>query len=122
MAKSFLDPYPNKGAFGAGDYIPDQSAFVTSDATEQSHTLQSNTYQVEIKNKTIFEGTNYSGDARISFYSGGTADSGGGGNSGRYLLLSNGESIVLDVAEYETIYFKRDAASDIALDIRERRL
>jgi len=120
MAKSFQDSLPERATVGKGDYIPDQSAFITVDATEQSHTLQNGCFQIEIKNLAFFETVAYSDRARISLLLGGTADSGGGGNSGQYIILENGESIVLDVIEKTTLYFKRDAGVDIALSIRER--
>ena len=122
MVKNHLDPYPNIGAFGIGDFIPDQGSLITTDGTERTYSLQNSTYQVEIKNKAFFEGTAYTGRARISVYAGGTADSGSGGNSGKYILLESGESVILDVATNETIYYRRDDTADIALDIRERRL
>lgn len=122
MAKDFQDKSPQRVTVGKGDYIPDQSTFVTADATEHSHTLQANCFQVEIKNKAFWETVAYTGRARISLLSGGTADSGGGGNSGRYILLESGESILLDVTEHSTIYFKRDDIANIALDIHERRV
>ncbi|MCB0383757.1 MAG: hypothetical protein KDD43_00070 [Bdellovibrionales bacterium] len=121
MSKGFLDKNITKATNGRGDYAPD-SGLTIAGSSEGSLTLQTNCYQIQVYNKLKHESTSYSGDARISFVSGGTADSDGDHDTaaGRYFLVPSGSARVFDVKEYDTVYYKRDDASDAALDIQER--
>ena len=88
----------------------------TSTANEGTLTLQDDTYQVEVINLSLYDSSALSGNARVAITATETAD------AGTYIPLASAGSITIDVGAQTAIYYKRDAATDVTLAFRERRI
>lgn len=103
-------------ATGVGE---DWDVDTTADANEVEYVPDADCYQVEVINLDRYDSGDLTGKARVGVSAAGgsniTAD---GAN---YLTMAVGGSILIDVGDGKSIYYKRDAAVDVSILFRERK-